>query len=649
MKALFFLLGSFVIGSLAFSQTQSYGTVTLNVKGNRTSKIAVDNRYYTISNTTISEEEAIVINNLENGQHALEIVRRNQYNRTISSKTTFTLREGYDLTININSTGGISSTEKRMINQEVGAVIPVSSVVYNKLYAATKRKASSVSRAAFLENEFLNTNKRFTSKQASGLIQLINSESLRFKMAKLSYTRITDKENFSLVTSLLNSTANRTELNDYIATLPDDEEGDEDEANFSTPITDEKFRIIFNEVNAEYAMSDKNYYLINFFSKDFNYYTSSQARQLIQLISTESERFSLAKTAYRGITDRENYNQVYQLLNNSSNRSELMAYMKSYDNANTGTAMSAVDFNKLYQSVYYQNSASARYTSMNTAFTSPGNYFTVAQAKQMIQLVNVESSRLLLAKTVYKVLVDRANYTQLNDLLSTASRNEFYTYVNNYNNSYGMGERTPMSDAAYNQLYKSISDSWSSSSRVNLTAVAFNSNSNYFTTYQVRNLLLLINSESDRLSLAKSSYDNVTDQNNFSQLYDLFNTTNNRNELANFVAGMQNGSGTVVKVAMTAAEFDSIYRNVQFTFGIGAKMSTLTGIFNTETNYFTVAQAKQLLQMVSAEENRLELAKSSYNNISDPANFAQVYDIFSTQVSKDELAAYVASNTYSSN
>ncbi len=647
MKTLFFLLGSFFIGSLAFSQTQSNGTVTLNVKGIRTSKVAVDNRYYDISNTTVNEEETVVINSLANGQHSLEIVRRNQYNRTISSTSTFTLREGYDLIININATGGISSTEKRSINQEVGNAIPISSTVYNKLYAATKKKTSSVLRTTFLENEFTNTNKRFTSKQASGLIQLVNSESMRFKLAKLSYTRVTDRENFSLVANLIKSTAHTTELNDYIASLPDyNEDDDDDEANTFTPITDAKFRIILNEVNAESSMSDKNYYLINFFSKEFNYYTSSQARQLIQLINSESERFILAKTAYRGITDRENYNLVYQLLNSTSNRSELTAYIKSYDNANVGIAMSAVVFNKLYQSVYSQNSATARYNAINTAFTTQGNYFTVVQAKQMIQLVNVESSRLQLSKTVYQVLVDRANYAQLNELLSTASRNELYAYVNNYDNSIGFGDKTPMNDAAYNQLYKSISDSWSSSSRVNLTASAFNNYSNYFTTYQVRNLLLLINTENDRLLLAKNSYDNVTDPNNFSQLYDLFSSTNSKNELANYVAGVQNGTGITVKTPMTEAEFNSIYRSLQFTFGIGAKMSALTGIFNTETNYFTVAQAKQLLQMVSAEDNRLVLSKLSYNNITDPTNFSQVYDIFSAQASKDELAAYVSTYAY---
>jgi hypothetical protein len=198
-------------------------------------------------------------------------------------------------------------------------------------------------------------------------------------------------------------------------------------------------------------------------------------------------------------------------------------------------------------------------------------------------------------------------------------------------------------------LYNNINSSWSSSTKVSLATEAFSNNSNYFTVYQVRQLLLLISSENDRLVLAKSSYNNIVDPANYTLLYDVFNTLASKNDLANFIAGVQNGTGTIVKIPMTETEFNSISRDVQFTFGLGAKMASLTNVFNKETNFFTVQQAKQLIQMVSAESNRLELAKSSYNNITDPANFAQVYDIFSTQVSKDELAAYVANNSYSSN
>jgi len=98
---------------------------------------------------------------------------------------------------------------------------------------------------------------------------------------------------------------------------------------------------------------------------------------------------------------------------------------------------------------------------------------------------------------------------------------------------------------------------------------------------------------------------------------------------------------------MSNSTFTSLYNEVRNTYGLGAKMSRLTEIFATETYYFTVTQAKQLVQLVSSESNRLELAKSAYGNITDPENFNLMYDVLTSQSSKTELSNYV--NTYSYN
>jgi hypothetical protein len=57
-------------------------------------------------------------------------------------------------------------------------------------------------------------------------------------------------------------------------------------------------------------------------------------------------------------------------------------------------------------------------------------------------------------------------------------------------------------------------------------------------------------------------------------------------------------------------------------------MSALSNAFANQTYYFTTAQTKTADTIVSAESNRLELAKASYDNIVDQANFNQLYDIF---------------------
>jgi len=638
MKTLFLSLAWLATSYAVFSQTLS--TVTINATGNRNKQVVVDNTSYTIGNTTSTEVKEIVINDLAPGQHTLELMRNNNGQ---SAKTNFTVREGYDLSITIASNGSISTAETRTAGQGYNnAHRPMTTSQFNRLYSQAKAKTSSTTRATFIENE-LNTSKRLmTSNQASQLIQLVNSESARLKLAKLSYAKVSDQQNFSAVSNLLKSTANRNELNAYIATA-----GTNDEipnTNTTGAIDDSKFRTIYNEVLAEPTVSDRTYYLNNFFSRDFNYYTSAQAKQFIEVVSNEQDRFTLAKAAYRGVTDRENYNAIYPLLSSSSNRSALQAYINSYDNTNPRAAMTAANFDRLYQSVYNSNSSTARYTAINNAFSTTGNYFTVAQAKKLIPLVSNEANRLQLAKTSYKVLVDRSNYVQFDDFLSTtASRNELRNFVNNYDNSSSV-IGAAMSDADFNSLYKSVSGSWSSSSKVQLLSNAFNKTTNYFTTYQVKQLLSLVSNENDRLPLAKTAYDNIVDLSNYTQLYDLFTSTANRNDLANFASGMQNGTSTTVRIAMAESTFKDMYRQVQLTFGFGAKYSELTKIFNTETNYFTVAQAKQLIQLVSSESNRLELAKSSYNNIVDPVNFSQLYDIFSSQSSKNELAAYVSAN-----
>lgn len=649
MKVLFSVLAILLFSNLAFSQVQSKGTVIINVTGNRNKQIKVDNQNYSINNTSINQKQQVVITTLENGQHSLEIVRLNNNNRTATTKTSFTLREDYDLTIAINQNGSVSSAEKRIVKTGTGTKKPITTAVFNKLYAATKAKTTSASRTSYLETEFA-TNKMYTSSQASKLIQLVNTESLRLRLAKQVYTHITDKQNFSVVVSLLNSTAHRTELNDYTASVDEESEDGDDEVVGIVPITNERFKTIYDEVSSENIVNDRNYYLINFFGKDYNYYTSAQVSQLIQLTTLEAERFNLAKSAYRGVIDRENYSQVYQLLRNSSNRADLLAYINSYNITNVRTSMTAAEFNKIYQAASYQNSTNGRYNSINTSLTTAGNYFTALQAKQLIQLVNSESYRLTLSKVAYKVLVDRANYTLLNDLLnSTASKNDFNNYVSTFDNIYDTGAGIVMSDVEYNKLLKSVSDSWSPTTRFRIVSEAFQSGTNFFTVYQVRQLLLLVNGENDKFNMAKSSYDNIVDRNNFSQLYDLFPTAANRDALAKFAADMDNGGAVVVKTPMSDNDYNSLVRNLQFTFGIGAKMSALTKIFNEETNYFTVEQAKRLIEMVSAESNRLELAKLSYNNITDPLNFTQVYEVLDSQASKDELADYISKNSYTTN
>ncbi|MBK8496465.1 MAG: DUF4476 domain-containing protein, partial [Chitinophagaceae bacterium] len=49
--------------------------------------------------------------------------------------------------------------------------------------------------------------------------------------------------------------------------------------------------------------------------------------------------------------------------------------------------------------------------------------------------------------------------------------------------------------------------------------------------------------------------------------------------------------------------------------------------FNNTANYFTTYQASRLIQLVTAENNRLQLAKLSYRSVTDRSNFYQVNEL----------------------
>ncbi len=635
------LLFAFTIffGTTFINAQVQQAQVTITVKGNKIQTVTVDDDVYTISNRGAYDNQSIVLDELSYGRHTLRVRRITTGTKVTTTTSYFTFRENYNMSIVINSNGTINRTEKAIPPPPADPNMPVSVSAYTTLYNQTKAKTSSTSRAAFLETKFNGSVGKFSSQQASELIKLVNSESFRLKLAKQVYTRITDPESFVLVANLLNSTAGKEELNTYVESVSGNPVYEDDDTNIK-PITNAKFTAIYNDVKAEPSSADKKYYLQNFFGKTTNYYSSSQAKQLIELISNDEDRLVAAKASYRGITDKNNFSLVFQLFSSATLRNELLAYVDTYNRNNPVDAMDATAFERMYQTISARTTQTSRYNGIYDVLTAANNYYTVAQAKRLIELVSSESSRLELAKKVYPLLITRSEYAGLNDLFYNQSyRNEYNNYVVNYNNLYGTGSGIVMNDVEYNKLYRSVSDALSATSRFNLLDAAFKKTTNVFNVYQVRQLLQLINTDDRKLTLARTSWDNVIDPANYNQIAELFTTASYRDDFIRFVQNLPVTGAN--KTPMSDAEFRRIGSQIQYTFGIGAKMDALTNYFNNDSLYFTSAQVKQLIPMVSAEYNRVTLAKLSYNNVTDPANFPIIYDLFTSQASKDEVDEYV--------
>ena len=102
-----------------------------------------------------------------------------------------------------------------------------------------------------------------------------------------------------------------------------------------------------------------------------------------------------------------------------------------------------------------------------------------------------------------------------------------------------------------------------------------------------------------------------------------------------------NGSYNDYSRAMSDADFNTFLQRIRSQwFG---KMNTARDGINS--NYFTTSQVRQVLQIFSSENDRLELAKLSYRKLVDARNFTQLYDLFSRS-GQDELDRYTRDYRY---
>lgn len=185
--------------------------------------------------------------------------------------------------------------------------------------------------------------------------------------------------------------------------------------------------------------------------------------------------------------------------------------------------------------------------------------------------------------------------------------------------------------AQFNTTLRNLKAQTSNQNRNAYLNSVFNTPNTYFTSIQVVQLLQQIRSEADRLPLAKLSFRTVTDPDNFSPVYGLFNVQANRAELENYVnyyAANTAGSATTTGTAMSNSNFNSLYQTIRNQSTVSAQVASMNNAFNTTGNYFTSSQVVQLLQLVSSETNRLQLAKASYRTVVDPVNFTAVSNLF---------------------
>jgi CTP:phosphocholine cytidylyltransferase-like protein len=424
MKTITMLLVSFLFALSAIA-----GTIRVKVNGNQQIQVVVDGTTYNSDNFVSGE---MAFSNLAEGKHTVVIYRTN--NRGVSKQiysSTIMLDANKEILLTVGS-GGSISREEFTSNEAYGMRTPMNESSYNQLYIDVRNRWGQSAKLSAARDAFNTAANYFTTYQISRVIQLINSEAGRLELAKLAYDNVTDPANFSQISSLLNSQASKNELQDYINNF------DEDTGTASkTAMTTARFTQIYNNVNSKRGTA-KMTAARNALNSSADYFTVDQVRQLITLLTSENQRLQLAKLSLDNIVDMENVEQLFSLLANQSSKDDLDLYIRNNGYADmdytytSRTAMSDASYNSLFESIRKKWLPGSKFNAAMDAFNSTTNYFTTAQAKQIISLLSSESNRLQLAKLAFDNIVDPLNFRNMYDIFSDAAQDELDVYIKPY-------------------------------------------------------------------------------------------------------------------------------------------------------------------------------------------------------------------------
>ena len=99
------------------------------------------------------------------------------------------------------------------------------------------------------------------------------------------------------------------------------------------------------------------------------------------------------------------------------------------------------------------------------------------------------------------------------------------------------GLKHPISMQLFNKLYSAMKNQYNASDRYEILNNALDVPTNYFTVFQLNNLLSLIKSEAERLALAKKASSHLLGEANTAGLLEMFSSDNSKEELSKHLGG----------------------------------------------------------------------------------------------------------------
>ena len=339
--------------------------------------------------------------------------------------------------------------------------VPVSNTYFQREYGTISTTTNNISKLSYAIT--LATNNCLSASQVKQVTLLFYTDQDKLEFCKNAYKNTVDKENFYDVfdafayfstvfrlhdyvmaqgmqnnnnTVIVTTTTNNQVPNYPLYTYPD-------YTNYygitgcNYPMDETSFGNTYNT----YFMSKMNEASKVTVFKDYinmNCLSTSQIMRLTSILTIESNRLDVLKTAYPRAYDRGNYGYADQLFTNSSYKLDFDNFLRGNNTTTTTTTVvtntntcvvTSNDMNDIKNSIKNATFENSMITT-SKQIISAKKCFTVAQIKEILELFSFESSKLDVAKYAYDYCIVKSNYYQVNDVFTfPCNKDDLTRYV----------------------------------------------------------------------------------------------------------------------------------------------------------------------------------------------------------------------------
>jgi hypothetical protein len=166
---------------------------------------------------------------------------------------------------------------------------------------------------------------------------------------------------------------------------------------------------------------------------------------------------------------------------------------------------------------------------------------------------------------------------------------------------------------------------------------------NCYTTSQLAQLINVLDSEMDKLKLAKAAYSHLSDPSNAYKLAEIMKFKGFKDDYLNFLKEQSNVKqqvGMKCTVPIGELEFDAIYTSVKKT---PYEYDKLKKAKKESVNHcMSTDQVKRMLTVFSHDREKLEFTKSVYPVVTDKSNFSILEESFQFNETKQDFIKFLS-------